>query len=311
MIDLSLIIPVYFEEEVMPKSIEEITKELELLQLSYEIIFIDDGSKDKTVKIIKEYAQKDDRIKLVEFSYNHGKQAAVTAGITYSSGKYLLYMDPDLQDPPHEIKRFYTEIQKGYDLVFGVREEKMDGFFNKLFSKIFWGTLRKFTGLELPKGLAVMRMFNRKFANKFLEYKEQNRFIEGVFMHVGMKNTAITIEQRERFAGVSKFTFKRKMNLAFNAIFDFSELPLKTAVKFGFILSLLGILSLVVILFLKLFLIDFQAGWSSLISVIIMSTGLIIFFIGILAIYIGKIYKEVKQRPLFSVMELTNLKSLK
>ena len=311
MIDLSLIIPVYFEEEVMPKSIEEITKALELLDLSYEIIFIDDGSKDKTVSIIKEHAQKDERIKLIEFSYNHGKQAAVTAGITYSSGQYLLYMDPDLQDPPHEIKRFYNEIQKGYDLVFGVREEKMDGFLNKLFSKIFWGTLRKFTGLELPKGLAVMRMFNRKFANKFLDYNEQNRFIEGVFMHIGMKKTSIVIEQQERFAGVSKFTFKRKMNLAFNAIFDFSELPLKIAVKFGFLLSLLGIISLVAILFLKLFLIDFQAGWASLISVIIMSTGLIIFFIGILAIYIGKIYKEVKQRPLFSIMELTNLKPLK
>jgi len=311
MIELSLIIPVYFEEEVMPKSIEEITKELEILELSYEIIFIDDGSKDKTVSIIKDYAKKDDRIKLIEFSYNHGKQAAVTAGITYSSGIYILYMDPDLQDPPHEIKRFYTEIKKGYDVVFGVREEKMDGFFNKLFSKIFWGTLRKFTGLELPEGLAVMRMFNRKFANNFLEYKEQNRFIEGIFMHIGMKKTSIVIEQRERFAGVSKFTFKRKMNLALNAIFDFSELPLKFAVKFGFLLSLLGVASLIVILFLKLFLIDFQAGWSSLISIIIMSTGLIIFFIGILAIYIGKIYKEVKERPLFSVMELTNLENIK
>lgn len=309
--ELSLIIPVYYEEEVISLSIDELTRELKSLNLSYEIIFIDDGSKDNTVNLIKKYAETDSSIKLIELSYNHGKQAALTAGITYSSGEYLLYMDPDLQDPPSEIKYFLNEIKKGYDLVFGIRKEKKDTFFNKLFSKLFWGTLRTFTGLELPVGLSVMRIFSRKFANKFLDYNEQNRFIEGVFMHIGMKRTSIEIEQRKRFAGVSKFTFKKKMNLAFNAVFDFSELPLKFAVKFGIILSLLGFLSLFIILFLKLFLIDYQAGWASLVSLIIMSTGLNIFFIGILAIYIGKIYKEVKQRPLFSVMEVTNLEYLK
>ncbi len=308
---LSLVIPVYFEEDVISHSIEELTKELVKLNLSYEVIFIDDGSKDNTVPIIKKYAKIDPSIKLIELSYNHGKQAALTAGINYSSGDLIIYMDPDLQDPPSEIKRMIAEINKGYDLVFGVRKEKKDSIMNKLFSKIFWGTLNKFTGLELPVGLAVMRIFNRKFANKFLEYNEQNRFIEGVFMHIGMKRSTIEIEQRERFAGVSKFTFKKKMNLAFNAIFDFSELPLKLAVKFGLTLSFLGLVSLFFIAFLKIFLIDYQAGWASLVSLIIMSTGLNIFFIGILAIYIGKIYKEVKHRPLFSIMELTNLKEIK
>lgn len=304
---LSLVVPVYYEQEVIAQFIKETHEELEKIGYDYEIVFIDDGSKDRTVEIIKEHAQTRTWIKLVELSYNHGKQAAVTAGITHASGDYLLYMDPDLQDPPKEIPRFIEEIEKGYDLVFGIRKEKKDKFLNVIFSKIFWWTLEKFTGLSIPKGLAVMRIFNRKFANKFLEYREQNRFIEGIFMHIGMKRTQIYVEQRERFAGVSKFNFKRKMRLAFDAIFDFSELPLKLAVKFGAILIVLALALLLLILALKIFMIDFQAGWPSMISAIILGSGLQIFFTGIVAIYIGRIYKESKSRPLYSVKETTNL----
>jgi len=306
---LSLIVPVYFEEEVIDQFLHETLIELHTLELTYEIVFIDDGSKDKTVEIIKKHAATNSNIKLVEFSYNHGKQAAVTAGITYATGDYLLYMDPDLQDPPKEISRFIEEIQKGYDLVFGIRKEKKDTFINKIFSKLFWGTLNKFTGLEIPKGLAVMRIFNRKFANKFLEYKEQNRFIEGIFMHIGLKRSVITIEQRERFAGKSKFNFRKKMQLAFNAIFDFSELPLKIAVNLGVMFIILGIIALLTIAGLKLYLINFQAGWPSTISVIIIVSGIQLFFMGIVAQYIGKIYKESKARPLFSITELTNIET--
>ncbi|MES2837190.1 MAG: glycosyltransferase family 2 protein [Bacteroidota bacterium] len=304
---LSLIVPVYFEEECITQFIKETTEVLETLPIDYEIVFTDDGSTDNTTSIIKEHAEKNNRLKLIELSYNHGKQAAVTAGITYSTGDYCLYMDPDLQDPPKEIPRFLEEISKGYNLVFGVRKEKIDGALNKLFSRLFWYTLERFTGLKLPKGLAVMRIFDRKFANKFLEYGEQNRFIEGIFMHIGMKKTTIEIEQRERFAGVSKFNFKRKMKLAFDAIFDFSEIPLKLAVKLGIYLLVIGFIFLFTIIVLKFTVVDFQAGWASLICAIVLGFGLQLFFIGIAAIYIGRSYKEVKKRPLFSVKELTNL----
>lgn len=299
--------PVYFEQECILQFIKEVEEVLVTLPMDYEIVFVDDGSTDQTVMLIKEKAKNNSFIKLVELSYNHGKQAAVTAAITYSSGNYMIYMDPDLQDPPLEIPNFINEIEMGFDLVFGIRKEKMDGLMNKLFSSIFWSTLDKFTGLKLPKGIGVMRIFNRKFANKFLEYPEQNRFIEGIFMHIGMKQGTLLIGQRERFAGVSKFNFKRKMHLAFDAIFDFSEIPLKMAVRLGFILSVAGFLFLLGILIAKLFIINFQAGWPSIMSAIILGTGLQLFFIGIAAIYIGRTYKETKKRPLFSVKELTNL----
>jgi len=304
---LSLVVPVYFEQEVIHQFIKETVEELLVLKVNYEIIFIDDGSTDATAKLIKEEAKENKNIKLLELSYNHGKQAAVTAGIHHATGDYMIYMDPDLQDPPKEIKNFIAEIEKGYDLVFGVRKEKKDSLKNRVFSKIFWSVLEKYTGLNLPRGLAVMRIFNRDFAAQFLMYKEQNRFIEGIFMHIGMHQSVITIEQRERFAGVSKFNFKRKMNLAFDAIFDFSELPLKLAVRFGVSLIVLGGLALFVILIIKLFFVDFQSGWPSIFGFLVLSLGVQLFFIGLLALYIGRIYKESKSRPLFSIKNTTNI----
>lgn len=305
---LSLVVPVYFEEDCIDQYLAETLPVLSALDnLDWEIVFVDDGSKDKTVEIIKGYAKSETRIKLVEFSYNHGKQAAVTAGIRQASGDFLLYMDPDLQDPPDEIPLFVNKIREGYDLVFGIRKEKIDSWLNRQYSKIFWSTLNRFTGLEIPQGLAVMRIFNRKFADKFLEYGEQNRFIEGIFVHIGMKRTEIEVSQRKRFAGVSKFNFRRKMKLAFDAIFDFSEIPLQLAVNLGISLSFLGIFSLFIIAVLKLFVFDFAAGWPSLFSAIVLSLGLQLFFTGIAAIYIGKIYRESKGRPLFSIKEKTNL----
>ncbi len=304
---LSLVVPVYFEEDCIEQFITETRSVLESLPLNYEIVFVDDGSTDKTAHIIREHAGRDARLKLIEFSYNHGKQAAVTAGIRYAKGDYLLYMDPDLQDPPDEIPRFLDKLEKGYDLVFGVRKEKKDSVINTIFSKLFWYVLDKFTSLQIPKGLAVMRIFTRRFADQFLLYSEQNRFIEGMFMHVGMKQSTLLIDQRARFAGVSKFNFRRKIQLAIDAIMDFSDLPLRIAVHIGLILSSFGFLAILVVIILKFTVVDFQAGWPSLLSVLLMGFGVQIFFIGVAALYIGKIYRETKRRPLYSIKELTNV----
>jgi glycosyltransferase involved in cell wall biosynthesis len=304
---LSLVVPVYYEQEVILQFLKETKEELDKLPIVYEYVFVDDGSKDKTVEMIKEQAQLDDRIKMVVFSYNHGKASAISAAIAHATGDYLLYMDPDLQDPPVEIPRFFQEIEKGYDLVWGIRKEKKDSFLNKQFSRIFWGTLNKFTGLNIPKGIAVMRMFNREFADEFLKYNETNRFIEGIFIAISKNWTTIEIEQRERFAGTTKFNFKKKMQLAFDAIFDFSELPLKMTVRFGMSLVVLGLIGLFVLLISKLFFVDFQAGWPSIIASILVVFGLQLFFLGIVSLYIGRIYKEVKRRPLYSIKDKINL----
>jgi glycosyltransferase involved in cell wall biosynthesis len=304
---LSLVVPVYYEEEVILQFLKETKVVLDQLPFDYEYVFVDDGSKDKTVVILKQQAKTNDKIKLIVFSYNQGKAAAVSAAIAHAKGDYLLYMDPDLQDPPHEIPRFIEEIEQGYDLVWGIRSEKKDSFINVIFSKLFWGTLNKFTGLDIPKGVAVMRIFNRSFAEEFLKYQEANRFIEGIFISISKNWKTIEIDQRERFAGKTKFNFKKKMQLAFDAIFDFSELPLKMAVRLGVILSILGFLGLMILLILKICFINFQSGWPSIIASIIIGFGLQLFFLGIVSLYVGRIYKEVKRRPIYSIKSKFNL----
>ncbi len=304
---LSLVVPVYFEEDCISAFIEQVRAVLDPIECRYEIVFVDDGSTDRTCELIRATAVDDERIKLIEFSYNQGKQAAVTAGIRYASGDLLLYMDPDLQDPPYEIPRFIAEMEKGYDLVFGVRNEKKDSLTNKVLSHLFWGILNRLTGLKIPAGLAVMRMFNRRFADRFLAYGEKNRFIEGIFMLVGLRRTSIVIDQHERFAGTSKFNFRRKLNLAMDAILDFSELPLKLAMRIGLLLSLFGFAAIGVIVVLKLTLVSFQAGWASVLSLLLTGFGVQLVFMGIIGMYIGRIYKESKGRPLYSIRAFANL----
>jgi len=270
-------------------------------------VFVDDGSADGTCSLIREHAQTDQRIKLLELSYNHGKQAAVTAGIGHARGDLLLYMDPDLQDPPHEIPRFLNAIGSEFDVVYGVRIKKKDTFLNTLFSRLFWWTLRKFTGLSIPKGLAVMRIFNRRFADAFLRYHEQNRFIEGIFMHIGMRASTLPIEQGYRFAGASKFNLKRRFNLAIDAILDFSEIPLRSTVKAGVGLSLLGGMAILAVVVLKLSGVATLPGWASLLSLSLLAFGIQLSFLGVVALYVGRIYRETKHRPLYSIRSSTNI----
>lgn len=304
---LSLVVPVYFEEECVTEFMDQVQRVLDPMELRYEIVFVDDGSTDRTCEIIRGKALSDHRIKLIEFSYNHGKQAAVTAGIRHARGDYLLYMDPDLQDPPAEIPRFIEKLAQGYDVVYGIRREKRDSLLNRLYSRAFWWILRKFTGLPIPPGLAVMRIFNSRFADTFLQYGEQNRFIEGIFMHIGMRSSTLMIEQAPRFSGVSKFNLRRKLNLAMDAILDFSEIPLKSTVKIGIFLSFLGFASVIGVAALKLLGLVNQAGWASILSLSLLAFGAQLFFLGIIALYVGRIYRETKGRPLYSIRALTNL----
>jgi glycosyltransferase involved in cell wall biosynthesis len=298
---LSLVVPVYNEEECIKRFMDEVSNELTPHGIHYEIVFIDDGSKDLTVPIICEAMASQPKVKLVELAFNHGKQAAVTAGIEHASGDLIIYMDPDLQDPPSEIIRFVRKLDEGYDLVFGVREERHADLISKLGSLSFWWVLDRFTGLKLPRPLAVMRGFNRAFANEFMRFREANRFIEGIFATAGLRQTHILIPQRPRFAGVSKFNFRRRLTLALNAILDYSDLPLRLGIRLGLLLTTIGLIYAVALIIAKLSGATYQMGWPSMACMILIMGGMQLFCIGLIGAYLGKIYLESKHRPLYSV----------
>lgn len=305
--DLSLIVALYYEEDCIEEFISQIRKHLDHEPISYEIVFIDDGSQDQTIALVEAAAAKDPRIKLIQLSRNHGKEAAVSAGIRYANGQHMIMMDPDLQDPPDRIMDFYRKIQEGYDLVFGIRKERNDSFATKLFSKFFWTFLNVMTGLKIPENVSVMRIFNRAFAEEFNKYPERLRFIEGIFMIIGMRQTTLLVEHRERFAGVSKFNFKRRMKLAINAIAAFSDKPLVLAIGTGFGLLAFSLFFGLWAFVRKLVWDISMTGWTSLFLAVLFIGGIQIVLLGIVGNYIGRIYTESKSRPVFTVQRTINL----
>jgi polyisoprenyl-phosphate glycosyltransferase len=303
----SVVIPVYFEEDCIGRCIQQVVEQLESNNIEFEVVFVDDGSADQTVQLLKAAAERDRRLKIVELSYNHGKQGAVTAGISFARGDRIILMDPDLQDSPEEIPRFIDKLSEGYDVVYGIRDHRQGGWFSVLLSRIFWWLLSRLTGMSVPSGLAVMRIFNREFRRNFLEYRESSRFIEGIFLHIGMRQAQLPIEHLERSQGESKFTFSRKLQMATTAILDFSSIPLVFTVRLGLALVGLGFLVATGLIVARLFFMEFQVGWPSTIVTLITGFGLQILVTGIVGLYVGRTYQESKRRPIYSVKDVTNI----
>jgi polyisoprenyl-phosphate glycosyltransferase len=298
--ELSVVAPLYFEEECVEEFVTRVSHVLDEAGLDAEIVLVDDGSTDRTVPLAVALIERYPRLRVVEFSYNHGKALALTAGAQHARGRWVLFMDPDLQDPPEAIVTFLAKAREGYDLVLSTRERRAAGPVDAAFSRLFWWALRRFTGLKMPNELGTMRICSRAFVDRFLTYREANRFLEGLFLHVGLRQTTITAPHHARFAGRTKFNFRRKMSLAVTAICDFSDLPLRLAVRGGLLMTLLGVVAVLVVAALRLF-VEFQLGWPSLFCAIVIGVGLNVTILGIVGVYVGKIYREVKGRPLFSV----------
>ena len=307
---LSVVIPVYYEEECIAQCIRETVGTLDALVIDYEIIFVDDGSTDETVSIILKHVASDSRLRLVELSRNHGKPSALTAGIHHARGRRILLMDPDLQESPAEISRFMAKMDEGNDLVFGIRNTRQDGVLTTAASRAFWWLLDRMTGLNVPRNLSAMRMFNCEFRERFLRYEESSRFIEGIMLHAGMRQATITVTHAERTEGQSKFTFRRKVSLALTAILDFSDIPLWLAIRSGLLLTGLGFILAVGLIVARLFFLEFQIGWPSLVVTMITGFGIQILFTGIVGIYIGRTFIESKRRPSFSIRKITDLTSV-
>jgi glycosyltransferase involved in cell wall biosynthesis len=304
---ISIVTPTYLQRECVEEFLERVSRVMDAQAEEYEVVFVDDGSTDGTVAAILEGIKRRPRVRLVELAYNQGKAAALTACAQYARGQWVVFMDSDLQDPPESIPSLVAKAREGFDLVLTVREDRADTFFKRLASSLFWSFLRRFTGLPIPNGLGTMRVASRAFVERFLSYREANRFVEGLFLHVGLRQAVVPVPHHKRFAGKSTFNLRRRFALAIDATISFSDAPLRAAIGAGAVLTCLALLAGTGIAMTRLFLFQFQLGWPSLITAITFGFGLNLLFIGVVGVYVGRIYRETKHRPLFAVRQLHNM----
>jgi dolichol-phosphate mannosyltransferase len=302
---ISVIVPCYNEEEVLHTTHQRLTEVLEKLQgYEYELIYVNDGSRDKTLPMLREIGQADRRVKLLSFSRNFGHQIAITAGLDYCSGDAAVVIDADLQDPPHLIADMVRSWEQGADVVYGKRRDREGETFFKLFTaRLFYRFINRLADVDIPLDTGDFRLMNRKALDAFLKLRERHRFVRGMVAWVGFKQEALEYDREARFAGTTKYPFRKMMRLAFDAIMGFSNVPLRLASFVGFITSLLAFAGILYALYAKLFTNETVAGWTFLMIAILFIGGITLVVLGIIGEYIGRIYSEIKQRPLYLIQE--------
>jgi len=303
---LAIVVPCYNEEEALPLFYKEASKTIETLKKAKtisqaQIIFVDDGSKDQTLKIIKELAQKDKNVKFISFSRNFGKEAAIYAGLNNSRADYVTLMDADLQDPPSLLPEMFGYIKdQKYDSVATRRKDrKGEPILRSFFARIFYKIMNKICKTELVSGARDYRLMNRNFVDALLSLSEYNRFSKGMFGWVGFKTKWIDFENVERAAGKTKWSFWSLFKYAIEGIIAFTEKPLIISAITGVICTILSMLALIFIVVRRICFGDPVAGWASSACIILFTSGLEMFFMGIVGEYLAKTYLEVKKRPIY------------
>ena len=303
----SVIVPLYNEEEVILETYKRLKKVMDSINEPYEIIFVNDGSRDKTASIAYELCEKDKNLKLVDFARNFGHQTAITAGMDFSEGQSVVVIDADLQDPPELIPQMIEKWREGYDVVYGKRKErKGETFFKKFTAKVFYRFLRSMTDVDIPVDTGDFRLIDRKVCEALKLVNERNRYIRGIISWLGFKQTGIEFVRDKRFAGTTKYPLKKMMKFAFDAITSFSYKPLKFASVFGMLLSTISFLYLIVVICTRIFTTHVQPGWASILAVNLFFHGITLIILGIIGEYIGRIYDEAKGRPLYKERQTKN-----
>lgn len=305
----SLIVPLYNEELVVTESYRRLKNVMEKTEEDYEIIFVNDGSKDSTKEIVEDICKKDEKIKLVNFSRNFGHQAAITAGMNLASGKAIVVIDADLQDPPEVILQMIEKWKEGYEVVYGKRAKREgESFFKKFTAKMFYRVLKSMTTINIPVDTGDFRLIDRKVCDSLNSLPEKNRYVRGLVSWVGYKQTFVEFVRQERFAGETKYPLKKMLKLAFDGITSFSHKPLLAGSYFGGILFLLGIVSTIAVLINDLINKISIINLNFMFTLILMMFGLVFVSLGIMGEYIGRIFDESKNRPLYIIDDIINYK---
>lgn len=307
---ISVIVSCYNEQESIPYFYEEITKiSKKMKDLDFEYLFVNDGSKDNTLKIVKELAEKDDRVKYVSFSRNFGKEAAMYAGLKYADGDYITLMDADLQDPPALLPEMYRLIkEEGYDSV-GTRRVTRKGEppIRSFFARCFYKLINKMSKVEMVDGARDYRLMTRQVVDSITSLEEYNRYSKGLFSFVGYNIKWLEYENIERVAGETKWSFWKLFKYAIEGIVAFTTVPLSMASIFGILFCFFALVAIILIIIRTCCFGDPVAGWPSLVCIILMVSGVQLLCLGIMGQYLAKTYLETKKRPVYIVKE-TNKK---
>lgn len=304
---ISIVVPCYNEEESLPlfyKAVDKITDKMKK-KASFEFVFVNDGSRDKTLEILRDLAKKDDRVRYISFSRNFGKEAGIYAGLENATGDYVTTMDADLQDPPELLEEMFDTLESGeYDCC-ATKSTSRNGysFFRKLFTKWFYGIIGKLSKTEMVAGARDFRLMTRQMVDAIVSMKEYNRYSKGLFSFVGFRTKWIEFENQERVAGTTKWNFWKLFTYAIDGIVGFSTQPLLIAAFLGVLFCLIAFVMIVVIVVKTLAFGDPVSGWPSLACIIFLVGGVNLFCTGIIGEYLAKVYLEVKNRPIYIVAE--------
>ncbi|MDG2992415.1 glycosyltransferase family 2 protein [Candidatus Synechococcus calcipolaris G9] len=306
---LSIVTPIYKDSYLAKDFIEEVfslklPKEIDLI----EVLFVIDGSGEVDEENIKTVASKHAQIKMISLSRNFGQHIAVSAGYAYVIGDLICMMNVDQQDPPKEMLKLLPYIMSGkYDVVYGLRQKRRDNYLKQISSYLFNILLNKLTGQNIPLNVATMRIMSRRFINSYNKLSEKSRYLPGLENWLGFSKIYIPINHQARKDGKSSYNLNRRLLMAMESIISFSDLPLRWISILGFILAITGFISLITLLVAKIFFVDYQPGYASIVAIIVFLSGVQIVLIGFSSLYVGRILQEVQNRPLFIVKETKNI----
>lgn len=309
---LSIVIPIYNESEVIAELHKQLLDTVQLLNTQLgiasnelEFIFVNDGSKDNSLPQLLSLTQAHPFYKVINFSRNFGHQKAVTAGLQHTNGQSVVIIDADLQDPPEFIIDLYKKLQEGFDVVYAKRKKRNgESMLKRLTAKIFYRLILKITEIDIPMDTGDFRIMRRNVVDVLNSMPESHRFIRGMVSWVGFRQTGLEYERHERFAGQTKYPFKKMLRFAFDAITSFSTLPLKLLIYIGFITSFLGFAGVCYIVYIKYFTNLTITGWSSIMVTILLLGGIQLITLGIMGEYIGRLSEESKKRPLYIIEKI-------
>ena len=309
---LSVIIPCFNEELVVSETHHRLLETLETKPaFCFELIYVDDGSRDGTLEVLREFQQADHRVRVIALSRNFGHQIAVTAGLEHATGDAIVVIDADLQDPPEVILEMINRWQEGVDVAYGVRSERDGETVFKLWTaKVFYRFINRLSDVQIPLDTGDFRLMDREVVNALLSMPERDRFVRGMVAWVGFRQEPVHYHRAARFAGETKYPFKKMLHFATDGILSFSSVPLRISVYMGFCASGLSTLGIIYALTLRLFTDVWVTGWTLLFIAMLFLGGIQLLFLGVIGEYLGRIYGEVKRRPLYLMKERLGFESV-